>query len=107
MQGVFVVVASPRRKEIHRVNNSCEACRHNPCRCWQREIKNAEMNGEHIRRFSPDPRIDEIVESKLIFVSVRQAVMLGSRHICTAISATMAKRIAKALNHYIPNQRGS
>lgn len=32
--------------------------------------------------------------------------MLGSRAVCTAVSNTMAKRIAAALNHHTPDRRG-
>jgi hypothetical protein len=40
------------------------------------------------------------------FVAVDQSIMQGARHIATAISATMAKRIARALNLHQPNERG-
>ena len=40
------------------------------------------------------------------FVAVRQSVLLGARTIARAISKTMAKRIANALNHHQPNSEG-
>ena len=40
------------------------------------------------------------------FVAVRQAVMRGSEHIAYAVSHTMARRIARALNHHKPNEKG-
>jgi hypothetical protein len=33
-------------------------------------------------------------------------VMLGDKAICTAVSNTMAKRIAAALNNHTPDRRG-
>lgn len=42
------------------------------------------------------------------FVAVRRSgvVMRGQEYICKAVSHTMAKRIARALNDYQPNERG-
>lgn len=40
------------------------------------------------------------------FVSVNNVVMRGSERICVAVSGTMAKRIARALNLHQPNDRG-
>jgi hypothetical protein len=40
------------------------------------------------------------------FAAVRLSVMQGARHICTAISGTFAKRIARALNLHSPDERG-
>ena len=40
------------------------------------------------------------------FVAVKLAVMLGAERIAVAVSHTMAKRIANALNHHQPNKRG-
>lgn len=40
------------------------------------------------------------------FVSVNRSVMRGAEHIATAVSTTMAHRIARALNQYQPNKRG-
>lgn len=42
------------------------------------------------------------------FVAVRKSgvVMRAGQFICRAISHTMAKRIAAALNKYQPNERG-
>jgi hypothetical protein len=41
-----------------------------------------------------------------VFVAVHEAVMLGPKHIATARSKTMAKRIAAALNAHTPNREG-
>lgn len=40
------------------------------------------------------------------FAAVGRSIMQGTAHIATAISGTMARRIAKALNHHEPNSRG-
>jgi hypothetical protein len=40
------------------------------------------------------------------FVAVHATIVYGARVIARAISKTMAKRIANALNHHTPNQRG-
>ena len=40
------------------------------------------------------------------FVAVKSAVMRGSEHVATAVSKTMAKRIANALNRHKPNSEG-
>lgn len=40
------------------------------------------------------------------FVAVGRSIMRGSEHIATAISNTFARRIARALNHHQPNERG-
>jgi hypothetical protein len=40
------------------------------------------------------------------FVAVDRSVMRGKEHICTAVSTTFARRIARALNHHIPDSRG-
>ena len=42
----------------------------------------------------------------LQFVAVKSAVMRGSEHIATAVSKTMAKRIANALNRHKTNSEG-
>jgi hypothetical protein len=42
----------------------------------------------------------------LQFVAVRLAIMHGDRHVATAVSHTMAKRIARALNLHSPDERG-
>lgn len=41
-----------------------------------------------------------------LFVAVRLAVMRGTERIATAVSKTMAKRIANALNRHKPNSEG-
>lgn len=41
-----------------------------------------------------------------LFVAIRCAIMRGSEHIATAVSKTMAKRIANALNAHKPNKEG-
>lgn len=41
-----------------------------------------------------------------LFVAVKLAVMRGSEHIATAVSKTMAKRIANALNRHTTNSEG-
>jgi hypothetical protein len=41
-----------------------------------------------------------------LFVAISTSVMLGRHHIATAISKTMAKRIANALNRHKPNDEG-
>lgn len=40
------------------------------------------------------------------FVAIGQSIMQGARHIATAVSGTMAKRIARALNLHQPDERG-
>lgn len=40
------------------------------------------------------------------FVAIKAAVMRGQEHIATAVSSTMAQRIARALNRHRPNSRG-
>lgn len=40
------------------------------------------------------------------FVAQGLRVMMGDRAVCTAASNTLAKRIAAALNDYIPNRKG-
>jgi hypothetical protein len=40
------------------------------------------------------------------FVAVHKAIMRGAEFIATAVSHTMALRIANALNSYKPNQKG-
>ena len=40
------------------------------------------------------------------FVAVGLAIMQGARHVATAVSSTMAKRIALALNLHQPYERG-
>jgi hypothetical protein len=40
------------------------------------------------------------------FIAVKCAVMFGYKHIATAVSKTMAKRIANALNNHKPNREG-
>ena len=41
-----------------------------------------------------------------LFVAVKATIMRGTIHIATACSATMARRIANALNWYRPNDKG-
>jgi hypothetical protein len=41
------------------------------------------------------------------FVAVGRLVMNGNLRVCEASSVTMAIRIAKALNAYIPSRRGT
>jgi hypothetical protein len=40
------------------------------------------------------------------YVALGVRVMLADRAICTAVSNTLAKRIAAALNNHIPDRRG-
>ena len=40
------------------------------------------------------------------FVAQGVRVMMGERAVCTAVSNTMGKRIAAALNEHIPDRRG-
>lgn len=40
------------------------------------------------------------------FVGVGPKVIIGQREIARACSKTMAKRIANALNRYVPNKEG-
>lgn len=40
------------------------------------------------------------------FAAVGRSVMRGQEHIATAVSSTMAQRIARALNAHKPNSRG-
>jgi hypothetical protein len=53
------------------------------------------------RYWTPDPLIID-----LQFVAIRATIMRGGQHIATARSHTMAKRIANALNRYIPSREG-
>ena len=41
-----------------------------------------------------------------VYVAIGPRVMLGDRAVCTAVSNTMAKRIAAALNKHTPDRRG-
>lgn len=45
-------------------------------------------------------------DSKTIFVAIKRAVMRGSECIAVALSHTMARRIANALNRYKPTDKG-
>lgn len=47
-----------------------------------------------------------IAPPKAKFVAVDRSVMRGLEHVATAISNTFARRIARALNQYVPNDRG-
>jgi len=40
------------------------------------------------------------------FVAVATTIMQGGRRVAVAVSHNMAKRIARALNLYKPNERG-
>jgi hypothetical protein len=40
------------------------------------------------------------------YVAKSCSVMMGEKAVCTAVSETMAKRIAAALNNHIPDRRG-
>jgi hypothetical protein len=40
------------------------------------------------------------------YVAKGTSVMMGEKAICTAVSNTLAKRIAAALNNHIPDRRG-
>lgn len=40
------------------------------------------------------------------FVAIKTTVMRGSEHIALAVSHTMARRIARALNKHKPNEKG-
>jgi len=40
------------------------------------------------------------------YIAKAGSVMMGEKAVCTAVSATMAKRIAAALNNHIPDRRG-
>jgi predicted amidophosphoribosyltransferase len=51
-------------------------------------------------------RCNRCLESPPKFVAVRVAVMRGAEWIATAASHNMARRIARALNQYQPNERG-
>jgi hypothetical protein len=52
------------------------------------------------------PRLPPPAPETKKFVAVKSAVMYGAEHIATAISKTMAKRIANALNKHKPNREG-
>jgi hypothetical protein len=54
----------------------------------------------------PEARQHEPRCTVLRFIRKDKAVMLGQRCICVADSATMAKRIAIALNIYTPGEKG-
>ena len=59
---------------------------------------------------SPSIRVSDASDPErpapALFVAVKRSVMLGAQHIATAISKTMAKRIANALNKHKPNSEG-
>jgi hypothetical protein len=40
------------------------------------------------------------------YAAIGLRVMFGDRAVCTAVSNTMAKRIAAALNNHTPDRRG-
>lgn len=46
------------------------------------------------------------LESKPPYASAGPRVMLADRAVATAVSNSMAKRIANALNAYTPDRRG-
>jgi hypothetical protein len=41
-----------------------------------------------------------------VYAAIGPRVMLGDKAVCTAVSNTMAKRIASALNNHTPDRRG-
>lgn len=45
-------------------------------------------------------------ETERQFVAVRRVVMRGTERIAEAVSSTLARRIANALNRYTPNRKG-
>jgi hypothetical protein len=49
---------------------------------------------------------DCVCSSNLPFAQLHSNVMRGSDRVATAVSRTMAKRIARALNAHKPNSRG-
>ena len=50
---------------------------------------------------------DQLPADPAKFAATRTGVRLGSRRVATAVSKTMAKRIANALNAYQPNREGA
>lgn len=49
-------------------------------------------------------RREELAQSQ--FIAVRRVVMQADKRICEAVSSTLARRIANALNRYTPNRKG-
>jgi hypothetical protein len=66
------------------------------------------MVSESPSNLPPQPRIPtkRAADNGLLFVSRQSSIFRGSEHIATAVSKTMAKRIANALNVYKPNREG-
>lgn len=46
------------------------------------------------------------VAAPVKFISIKRGVMQGSKCVAVAISKTMAKRIARALNNHVVNSEG-
>lgn len=48
----------------------------------------------------------QVTAAEFPFVAIKLAIMRGSERVAVAVSHTMARRIANALNLYQPNHRG-
>lgn len=59
------------------------------------------MNNENTSNIPRDP-----ARGSLAFVAVKTIVMRGSARVAVAVSHTMARRIAKALNRYKVTPKG-
>jgi hypothetical protein len=108
---LFVVAgkAKPLVKRLQRIDSEspadrCPKCghsigEHTPAACLNvHEGAQCGCSG-HFRARRPNMK-------DVQFVAVDRSVMRGQEHIATAVSRTMAQRIARALNLHKPNSRG-
>jgi hypothetical protein len=54
----------------------------------------------------PARRTKTSLDGGVLFIAKHRSIMRGAEHIATAVSKTMAKRIANALNLHKPNSEG-
>lgn len=59
-----------------------------------------------LRNAQPRPT-NTAADGGALFVNRKRSIFRGDIHIATTISTTMAKRIANALNVYMPNAEGA
>lgn len=85
----------------------CDAKELCGCACHLRKHKTcSDCGAALIGNEARGHRCNRCLESPPKFVAVRLAVMRGSEWIANAGSHNMARRIARALNAYKPNERG-
>jgi hypothetical protein len=74
------------------------------CTCEDNQEPESNVDSEISESYPSD--VPSKTPAPVKFVAVRRAVMRGAEHICTAVSANMAQRIARALNAHTPDRRG-